>query len=604
VLFVRLICADMCALYLKGLAGESRIRYTEFIAATIEAHGRVAELNLAEAFDCLDCDDSGFISANDLMEILGSDIPQEEVDDIIAEISPTKDGSISYSDFLALWEGDILHQKKDQGAVGHELSSITPASSTQDEAHAAFLKGKHHQNTLHAWAIEMQLPVHEFVKGCNFLHLVALRNKSDLENMLKEQPALVNFRDYDRRTPLHIAASEGFVDICKFLITKGARINRNDRWGGSPMDDAYRHGHTDVINLLREHQGKFGSTSQIANLITASSEGNVKEVKTLLELGSLNLDKGDYDHRTALHLAASEGHVEVVKLLVDAGANVKVKDRWGSQPVDGAKKAKKNSKEVVKILLGTTVDYVSHVNGEDHEFSVTCSREVDVTDEGATEFAVDEFGKGCSLLHQVALGNQLVLEKMVLECPALINFRDYDRRTPLHIAASEGHVNICRYLVENGGMVNRCDRWGGSPLDDAHREQHLDVAKFLQSKGAKFGSTSHVTNFISAASAGDIDEVKAFLDFGKIDLNEGDYDKRTALHLAAGEGHLNIVRTLCEAGANTNVEDRWGHRPIDDASGANRNSNEIMRLLLTYGAESTSMVTKIRTAFIRSFMPK
>jgi ankyrin repeat protein len=422
--------------------------------------------------------------------------------------------------------------------------------------------------------------------------------------MLKEQPALVNFRDYDRRTPLHLAASEGLVDICKFLIKRGARINRKDRWGGSPMDDAHRHRHFDVINLLREHQGKFGSTSQIANLITAASEGNVQEVKTLLELGSLNLNQGDYDHRTALHLAANEGHVEVVRLLVDAGANVKVKDRWGSQPVDEAKKAKKNSKEIMNLLLGTTVKSFSQFNGESDDLRLACSREVNGKDEGTMDYSDDEFGKGFTLLHQVALGNQLVVEMMVLECPTLINFRDYDRRTPLHIAASEGHVNICRYLVEKGGMVNRCDRWGGSPLDDAHREQHLDVAKFLKRKGAKFGSTSHLTNFIAAASAGDIDEVKAFLDFGNIDLNKGDYDKRTALHLAAGEGHLNIVRILCEAGANTNVEDRWGHRPIDDASSAKRNSNEIMKLLLKYGAESTRMGVKIRTAFLRSFMPK
>ncbi len=30
------------------------------------------------------------------------------------------------------------------------------------------------------------------------------------------------------------------------------------------------------------------------------------------------------------------------------------------------------------------------------------------------------------------------------------------------------------------------------------------------------------------------------------DMNEGDYDGRTALHLAAAEGHLNVVRYLCE----------------------------------------------------------
>ena len=48
-----------------------------------------------------------------------------------------------------------------------------------------------------------------------------------------------------------------------------------------------------------------------------------------------------------------------------------------------------------------------------------------------------------------------------------------------------------------------------------------------------------------------------------VDVNAGDYDKRTALHLAAGEGHAGVVQLLCERGANVNIEDRWGGRPLD-----------------------------------------
>ncbi len=34
-------------------------------------------------------------------------------------------------------------------------------------------------------------------------------------------------------------------------------------------------------------------------------------------------------------------------------------------------------------------------------------------------------------------------------------------KAPLHIAASEGHLSICKWLVEEGARVNRSDRWGG-----------------------------------------------------------------------------------------------------------------------------------------------
>jgi ankyrin repeat protein len=592
------------------LAGSGRIRYTEFIAATIEAHGAISEARLAEAFDRLDSDDSGHITADDLTEMLGEGVPRDEIDAIIAEVDVTKDRSISYSEFMALWEGEQAFIKDENVKVlESELSSISMESDDSkmegSDAHADFLKEKHLQNTLHTWALEMQVPAPEFARGCSFLHQVALGKQSDLEKVLEERPALVNFRDYDRRTPLHIAASEGHVGICHFLIKKGARVNRSDRWGGFPLDDAHRHRHAEIVNLLREHGAKFGSTSMTVNLITAASEGNVKEVRTLLEFGSIDLNQGDYDHRTALHLAANEGHLEVVELLCKAGAYLDVKDRWGETPLDDARKAKKNSASIVKILSGAAGDYSSdqgaaksHEREDQSAHQATATLLQEHVDEGMAQLPIQEFALGCSLLHQAALGNQIVLEKILLEQPALVNFRDYDRRTPLHIAASEGHLEICQYLVQKGARINRSDRWGGSPLDDAHRHRHAEVVKFLRGHGAKFGSTSQMTNFITAASEGDAEEVQALLDFGNLDLNQGDYDQRTALHLAVGEGHLAIVRMLCQAGANVNVQDRWGHRPLDEA----KNSPEIVKLLLHYGAKSTNIATVIATAFAKVFV--
>lgn len=152
----------------------------------------------------------------------------------------------------------------------------------------------------------------------------------------------------------------------------------------------------------------------------------------------------------------------------------------------------------------------------------------------------------------------------------------------LHIAASEGNLSVCKYLVAKGASINRSDRWGGSPLDDAHRHRHSSIVSFLRELGGTTGSTSNQANFINAAADGDFDEVRSLLTIGNIEIDVSDYDKRTALHVASGEGHASIVQLLCEKGANVNAQDRWGGQPLDDAK---RSKNEqCITILERYGA--------------------
>lgn len=40
-----------------------------------------------------------------------------------------------------------------------------------------------------------------------------------------------NLVDYDKRTALHLAASEGCEEIVVLLLEKGADVNSTDRWG-------------------------------------------------------------------------------------------------------------------------------------------------------------------------------------------------------------------------------------------------------------------------------------------------------------------------------------------------------------------------------------
>jgi ankyrin repeat protein len=61
-----------------------------------------------------------------------------------------------------------------------------------------------------------------------------------------------------------------------------------------------------------------------------------------------------------------------------------------------------------------------------------------------------------------------------------INAYDYDGRTALGIAASEGHKHIVEYLVYHGANINHKDARGNDALADAIREGRQDVVAFLE----------------------------------------------------------------------------------------------------------------------------
>ena len=51
-----------------------------------------------------------------------------------------------------------------------------------------------------------------------------------VQKLLEEDRSLVHARDYDNRTPLHVASLHGWIGVAKCLIEYGADVNAQDRW--------------------------------------------------------------------------------------------------------------------------------------------------------------------------------------------------------------------------------------------------------------------------------------------------------------------------------------------------------------------------------------
>ena len=53
--------------------------------------------------------------------------------------------------------------------------------------------------------------------------------------------------DYDGRAPIHLASAEGHLNIIDYFIKEGLDLNPLDRWGGTPLDDAKKGNHPEIV---------------------------------------------------------------------------------------------------------------------------------------------------------------------------------------------------------------------------------------------------------------------------------------------------------------------------------------------------------------------
>ncbi|XP_030641905.1 60 kDa lysophospholipase isoform X2 [Chanos chanos] len=126
---------------------------------------------------------------------------------------------------------------------------------------------------------------------------------------------------------------------------------------------------------------------------------------------------------------------------------------------------------------------------------------------------------------------------------------DYDGRTPLHIAACEGHLKVTQYLLGQGATVHTKDRYGDTPLRNAVRFRHKEVVKLLRKTGAHL-SPDEIEDtgpeLCSLAASADLEALEIWQLAGA-DLSMPSYDGQTPADVALALGHEQVVQFLQQA---------------------------------------------------------
>ena len=205
-----------------------------------------------------------------------------------------------------------------------------------------------------------------------------------------------------------------------------------------------------------------------------------------------------------------------------------------------------------------------------------------------------------NLLHVAAeQGHMNICQLLVDQYQQDIAAFDEEGRSPIHYAANSGHLEILRYFhLECGGDINasRNNQEPWTPLMEAVTAFQLETVKYLLRHKANTAPVSFSNTALHiATNRNQVECIRLLLEHGAmVDPLQGLKDRKTPLHLACNQGHLEAAQALLDYGADPNARNGRGEMPLHLASHAK--SKTVLALLLNKGAlvESVDFVLQRR----------
>ncbi|XP_051994681.1 caskin-2-like isoform X4 [Xyrauchen texanus] len=209
---------------------------------------------------------------------------------------------------------------------------------------------------------------------------------------------------------------------------------------------------------------------------------------------------------------------------------------------------------------------------------------------------------GFSALHHAALTGTTELLSLLLEAQAIVDIKDSNGMRPLHYAAWQGKADSVLMLLRTGAAVNGTSHDGQIPLHLAAQYGHYDVSEMLlqhQSNPCMLNKAKK-TPLDLACEFGRVKVAQLLLNSNMVaSLLEGDrkdgsdLNCNTPLHLAARNGHKDVISLLLKAGIDINRSTKSG-TALHEA--ALYGKTEVVRLLLDAGIDVNIRNTYNQTA--------
>ncbi|CAH0550681.1 unnamed protein product [Brassicogethes aeneus] len=336
--------------------------------------------------------------------------------------------------------------------------------------------------------------------GFTPLHLAVIAGNMQLVTFLLANKADVNAVDNEKHTVVHWATVCGETSALRAVLAAGAPVSTPDVHGGYPLHYAAQMcgGERDSSLGLQVLQTLLAHTDISVTvmdgdkrqpLLWAASAGSARALLSLIRAGA-NVEACDKDGLTALHCAASRGHTDCIDtLLTLCGASPDVIDSNGCTALHYA--VTLGHADATALLLAHGADPNRQDRKGRSPAHCGCAKGQFETvkligSHGANLWLRN--ARGDLPLHEAAGSGRRELVKWLLDMrPSQVNARNNDGRCPIHMAALNDNSDMCKILLDAGAQINPILRTSKNvfmtPLDCALQRGFRSTAKFLQLHG-------------------------------------------------------------------------------------------------------------------------